>query len=147
MDPDLEQDHETSLIGRVALYALLLNLGLAVTFLFGRYAPAIGPRTGSPTLIAEGRHRHVDVLSSIVVLVSVLPGYFEWDQTFHGISIDQVATGVVLIFIARAGWQLLLDGMRVCCLTHPLILQPWIRSSCGKICPARGPAMYSGMQG
>ena len=92
---------------------VLLFLGVAATFLFGRYALAVGRRTGSPTLIAEGRHRQVDVLSSIVVLVSVLPGYFGWDLTFYAISFDQVAAGVVLIFIARAGWELLSDGMRV----------------------------------
>ena len=30
-----------------------------------------------------------------------------------GISIDQIAAAVVLIFIAWAGWELLVDGMRV----------------------------------
>jgi len=96
-----------------AAVVLLLLLGVAATFFFGRYALAVGRRTGSPTLIAEGRHRQVDVLSSIVVLVSVLPGYFGWDLSFYGISIDEVAAVVVLIFIARAGWELLSDGMRV----------------------------------
>jgi len=95
------------------LVVALLFFGVAATFFFGRYALAVGRRTGSPTLMAEGRHRQVDVLSSIVVLVSVLPGYFEWNLKFYGISIDQVAAGVVLIFIAHAGWQLLSDGMRV----------------------------------
>jgi len=91
----------------------LLFLAVVATYVFGRYALATGRRTGSPTLIAEGRHREVDVLSSLVVLVSVLPGYFGLDLTFYGISIDQVAAVVVLIFIARTGWELLLDGMRV----------------------------------
>ena len=91
----------------------LLLLSVAATFLFGRYALATGRRTGSPTLIAEGRHRQVDVLSSLVVLVAVLPGYFQWKTTFGGVSIDQVAAVVVLVFIARTGWELLADGMRV----------------------------------
>jgi predicted Fe-Mo cluster-binding NifX family protein len=55
----------------------------------------------------------VDVLSSIVVLAAVLPGYFKWELSMFGISIEQVAAGVVLIFIAWAGWELLADGMRV----------------------------------
>jgi len=96
----------------VVVVALLL-LGVVATFFFGRYALAVGRRTASPTLIAEGRHRQVDVLSSIVVLVSVLPGYFGWDLGFYGISVDEVAAAVVLLFIARAGWELLSDGMRV----------------------------------
>jgi predicted Fe-Mo cluster-binding NifX family protein len=55
----------------------------------------------------------VDVLSSAVVLVSVLTGYLKWGFSLFGVSLDQMAAGVVLIFIARAGWGLLSDGMRV----------------------------------
>ncbi|MFO7459522.1 MAG: cation diffusion facilitator family transporter, partial [Desulfatiglandales bacterium] len=96
-----------------ALVVVLLLLGVLAIFLFGRYALAVGRRTGSPTLIAEGRHRQVDVLSSLVVLVSVFPGYFGWDSSFFGISVDQIAAALVVFFIARAGWKLLSDGMRV----------------------------------
>jgi cation diffusion facilitator family transporter len=92
---------------------VLLAAGVAATYLFGRYAGTVGKRTASPTLIAEGRHRQVDVLSSIVVLASVLLGYFGWEFSLFGLSIDQIAAGVVLIFIGRAGWELLSDGMRV----------------------------------
>ena len=92
---------------------LLLFVGVAATFLFGRYALAVGRRTGSPALTAEGRHRQVDVLSALVVLVSVLPWYFGLDPSMFGISIDQVAAALVVVFIARAGWKLLADGMRV----------------------------------
>jgi cation diffusion facilitator family transporter len=92
---------------------VLLAAAVAATYLFGRYAGSVGERTGSPTLIAESRHRQVDILSSIVVLVSVLPSYFGWEFSLFGLSIDQIAAGVVLIFIGRAGWELLSDGMRV----------------------------------
>ncbi len=92
---------------------VLLLLGTAVTFLFGQYALATGKRTGSPTLFAEGRHRQVDVISSIVVLASAVMSYFRVQVTVYGISIDQIAAGLVLIFIAYAGWGLLSDGMRV----------------------------------
>ena len=99
---------------RISIHMVaLLLLSVVATYGFGRYALAVGRRTGSPTLIAEGRHRQVDVLSSLVVLVSVLPEYFGLDSAWQGITIDQVAAVVVLVFIARAGWQLLLDGMRV----------------------------------
>ncbi|MFH1674472.1 MAG: cation diffusion facilitator family transporter [Pseudomonadota bacterium] len=90
-----------------------LSAGILITFLFGQYAIAVGKRTASPTLIAEGRHRQVDVLSSLVVVVAVTLHYFGLDINFFGITIDHVAAGVVLIFIGYAGWELLSDGMRV----------------------------------
>ncbi len=92
---------------------LLLSAGVAATYFFGRYAIRIGRRTESPFLMAEARHRQVDVLSSIVVVASVVTDYFHWNYTFLGISTDQIAAAVVLIFIGRAGWELLVDGMRV----------------------------------
>jgi len=92
---------------------LLLSAGVAATYFFGRYAIRIGQRTGSPFLMAEGRHRQVDVLSSIVVVASVVTDYFHWNYTFLGISTDQIGAAVVVIFIARAGWELLVGGMRV----------------------------------
>jgi len=92
---------------------LLLSAGVVATYFFGRYAIRIGRRTESPFLMAEARHRQVDVLSSIVVVASVVTGYFHWNYNFLGISIDQIAAAVVLIFVAWAGWELLVDGMRV----------------------------------
>lgn len=86
---------------------------VVVTFLFGQYAIAVGKRTESPTLIAEGKHRQVDVLSSVVVLLAVVLNYFKVDTAFPGISIDHIAAGLVLVFIGRAAWDLLSDGMRV----------------------------------
>ena len=83
------------------------------TLLFGQYAISIGRRTESPTLIAEGRHRQVDVLSSIVVLVSVILSYFDLHLNILGVTIDQIGAALILIFIACAGWELLSDGIRV----------------------------------
>ena len=99
---------------RISLsYIILLVAGTVATLLFGQYAISIGRRTESPTLIAEGRHRQVDVLSSIVVLVSVTASYFDLRLDIFGVTIDQIGAALILIFIARAGWELLSDGMRV----------------------------------
>jgi cation diffusion facilitator family transporter len=92
---------------------LLISVATLAIFLFGRYAIAAGRRTESPTLIAEGRHRQADGLSSVVVLVSVVISYFELEIEFYGITIDQLAATVVVLFIAHTGWELLSDGMRV----------------------------------
>ena len=84
-----------------------------LTFLFGQYAIAVGRRTESPTLIAEGRHRQVDVFSTIVVLFAIVLAYFRVHIDFLPITFDHVAAGLVVVFIARSGWELLSDGMRV----------------------------------
>lgn len=95
------------------LYILLLLVATLVIFLFGQYAISVGRKTRSPALVAEGRHRQVDVVSSAVVLVSVLLSYFGIDWTVLGISLDQMAAALILVFIGLAGWDLMSDGMRV----------------------------------
>jgi cation diffusion facilitator family transporter len=92
---------------------VLLAAGTVAIYLFGLYATRVGRKTESPTLVAEGKHRQVDVLASIVVVASALTSYFHWSVAFLGVSIDQIAAAVVLIFIAWAGWELLVGGMRV----------------------------------
>ena len=92
---------------------ILLGAASASVFIFGRVAVFIGRRTGSPALLAEGKHRQIDFLSSLVVLISAALSYFRIDFSFRGIGIDEIAAGIVLIFIAKAGWELLTDGMRV----------------------------------
>ncbi|MFO8057629.1 MAG: cation diffusion facilitator family transporter [bacterium] len=84
-----------------------------VIFVFGQYALRVGRKTGSPTMKAEGRHRQVDVLSSLVVLGSATLSYFQVELDFYGLSVDQIGAALVLIFIGRAGWELLASGMRV----------------------------------
>ncbi|MCK9275139.1 MAG: cation diffusion facilitator family transporter [Syntrophales bacterium] len=92
---------------------LLMAASTLATFLFGRYAVAAGRRTESPTLVAEGRHREVDSLSSVAVLLAVLLIYFDLEFAFYGVTIDQIAAVLVLLFIAHTGWDLLHSGMRV----------------------------------
>jgi cation diffusion facilitator family transporter len=83
------------------------------TLLFGQYAIIIGKRIASPALIAEGRHRQADVFSSLIVLLAVLLDFLNFKIVLWGITIDQVAACIVVVFISYAGWELLSDGMRV----------------------------------
>ena len=92
---------------------ILLLVAGALTFLFGRYSIAVGKKTESPTLIAEGRHRETDVFSTLVILISASLQYIDVSFSIWGISIDQIAAGLVLIFVAHTGWELLSNGMRV----------------------------------
>ena len=92
---------------------LWLGLGMIITILFGQYSIFVGKRTESPTLIAEGRHRQSDVASTMVVLGSAVLSYSGLQISVAGISIDQIAAMLVLLFIVYAGWGMLSDGMRV----------------------------------
>lgn len=92
---------------------VLIAMATAAILAFGRYALYTGRRTESPTLIAEGRHRQTDALSSLMVLASLVVEYFNIHIAVWGITIDQMAAIVVLLFIAHTGWELLSDGMRV----------------------------------
>ncbi|MCF8105720.1 MAG: cation diffusion facilitator family transporter [Desulfohalobiaceae bacterium] len=90
-----------------------LLLAAAAIQLFGRYCLKLGRRTESPTLLAEGKHRQVDVLSSLIVLGAVVMNYLGLHFQLLNLGIDQMAAILVLVFIAKSGWDLLTDGMRV----------------------------------
>jgi cation diffusion facilitator family transporter len=90
-----------------------MGVSVLVPLLFGCYTMKVGRRTGSPALIADGRHRQADVLSSLVVFAAVISDYVGLAFYFHGITLDRLAGGLVLIFIFQAGWRLLVNGMRV----------------------------------
>ena len=98
----------------ISLTAILLILFAAImTLAFGQYVIAAGRRTESPILIAEGRHRQTDVLSTVVVLISITMSYFKFEAGLFGLNVDQIATILVLLFVGFTGWELLRDGMRV----------------------------------
>ena len=46
-------------------------------------------------------------------MVSVTVAYFDLHLDIMGVTIDRIGAALILIFIARAGWGLLSDGMRV----------------------------------
>lgn len=80
--------------------------GVIASSLLAWYARNVGRRTRSPTLLAEGKHRQVDVLSSLVVLGALISNCF-------GFRVDRIAAGMVLVFILYASTELFRDGMRV----------------------------------
>ncbi len=84
-----------------AVAALIL-----VPFFFGRYEVSTGKKLNSPSLIADGSQFKADVLSSSVVFFALLGQRF-------GFPLDRIASGVIALFIVKAGWGLLSSGMRV----------------------------------
>lgn len=89
--------------GGVLMLAAVLIL---VPFLFGRYEVRLGQEFNSPALVADGKHFTADVLSSTVVFFGMLGQYLQ-------IPVDRAAAVIVALFIVKAGWDILANGMRV----------------------------------
>ena len=79
---------------------------IAATWVYGWYATRWGKRVSSPALVADGKHRQTDVVSTSLALVAVV-------STYAGFNIDRAAAVIILAFAVYAGWGLLVAGMKV----------------------------------
>lgn len=91
--------YDPLVLGAVALL-------IPVPFLFGRYEMRVGRQYNSPSLVADGNQFTADVLSSAIVFVALV-------GSASGLPLDRVAAVIVALFILRAGWGILISGMRV----------------------------------
>jgi cation diffusion facilitator family transporter len=85
---------------------VLVAIVVLVPFLFGRYEVRMGTRFSSPSLIADGKNFTADVLSSTIVFFGLLGQYLQF-------PVDRIAAILVALFIVKAGWDILVSGMRV----------------------------------
>ncbi|MGB3904388.1 MAG: cation diffusion facilitator family transporter [Anaerolineae bacterium] len=92
----------------IAEWWMLLGVGLTVLipFLFGRYELRVGRATNSPSLVADARHFQIDVLSSAIVFVSL-------GASALGLPVDRIGALLIVPIIAKSGWDLMIDGMKV----------------------------------
>lgn len=94
---------------QITVHPLIL-LGTATAalapWLFGRYALKIGRTVNSPSLIASATELRAHVLSSGVVFAGLAGQLVGW-------PLDRPATLLIVVWIVRAGWETLADGMRV----------------------------------
>jgi cation diffusion facilitator family transporter len=79
---------------------------IPVPFIFGRYEMSIGKKANSPSLVADGSQFMADVLTSSLVFLALLGQRF-------GFPLDRYAAVIIAIFVIRAGWEILVSGMRV----------------------------------
>jgi cation diffusion facilitator family transporter len=73
---------------------------------FSHYEMRIGREINSPSLMADAQEYRAHVFSSGVVFLALV-------GQMVGIPLDRYAALVIVVLIARTGWQLLVDGMRV----------------------------------
>ncbi len=83
-----------------------ISLTILITFLFSRYELKQGIKTGSPSLIADSRHIWTDMLSSVVILISLI-------GSFLGFALDRYAALIVVVFIGRIAFIIMIDAVRV----------------------------------
>jgi cation diffusion facilitator family transporter len=101
-----------AIVGPVGLvtaeWGVLLGVALTVLLplVWSRYELRVGKAAHSPSLMAEARHYQTDVLSSVIVFASVAASGL-------GFAVDRVGALLIVPFIAKSGWDLAADGMKV----------------------------------
>lgn len=82
-------------------------LGIALLmFLFSRYEMRVGRKVGSPGLVADAKHIGTDLLSTGGVLIGLLLSAAGW-------NVDRYVAGLMAILIARLGWTIMVDSVKV----------------------------------
>jgi cation diffusion facilitator family transporter len=81
-------------------------LSMAIPLVFGMLEMRAGRAANSPSLVADAEEYRVHVFTSGLVLVALVGQIF-------GVSLERVAALLIVVIVARTGWQLLSDAMRV----------------------------------
>jgi cation diffusion facilitator family transporter len=81
-------------------------LSAIIPLAFSVYEMRVGRKINSPSLLAEGQEYRIHVFSSGVVLAALI-------GQMIGVALDRYAALLIVVLIAKTGWELLSDGMRV----------------------------------
>ncbi|MBW2038194.1 MAG: cation diffusion facilitator family transporter [Deltaproteobacteria bacterium] len=84
-----------------------VTVAILATYLFSRYQLRIGRQINSPSVIADAQHIKTDMFSSIIIMVGLVGGLFRIPY------LDKGAALVIVFFIARTGYRILVDAIRV----------------------------------
>ncbi len=87
------------MLGGVALSAL-------IPLAFSRYEMRLGREINSPSLMADAQEYRAHIFSSGVVFLALV-------GQAVGFPLDRYAALIIVVLIARTGWELLVGGMRV----------------------------------
>jgi cation diffusion facilitator family transporter len=87
------------MLGGVALSAI-------IPLVFSIYEMRVGRAVNSPSLMADAQEYRVHVFSSGIALVALVGQMIGW-------PLDRAAALIIVLLIAKTGWELLQDGMRV----------------------------------
>jgi len=79
---------------------------MIITWLFSAYETKIGKQENSPAIVADGKHIRTDAIVSFIVLLGLIGKQFHFPA-------EKIATVVVIGFIMKSGWDILLESVRV----------------------------------
>ncbi|MBN1657914.1 MAG: cation diffusion facilitator family transporter [Anaerolineae bacterium] len=81
-------------------------LSAFIPLAFSRYEMRVGREINSPSLMADAQEYRAHVFSSGVVFLALV-------GQMVGFPLDRYAALIIVVLIAKTGWELLVDGMRV----------------------------------
>jgi cation diffusion facilitator family transporter len=81
-------------------------LSALIPLAFSHFEMRVGRQINSPSLMADAQEYRAHVFSSGVVFLALV-------GQMVGFPIDRYAALVIVVLIAKTGWELLVDGMRV----------------------------------
>jgi cation diffusion facilitator family transporter len=81
-------------------------IAVIIPLVFSHFELRIGQAANSPALIADAKEYRAHVFTTGVVFAALLAQWFDF-------PIDRVAALAIVVAIAKTGWDLLADGMRV----------------------------------
>ncbi len=79
---------------------------LALPLAFSHFELRAARAANSPALIADAREYRVHVYTTGIALAALLSGWF-------GFPVDRVAAAIIVLAVAKTGWDLLADALRV----------------------------------
>jgi cation diffusion facilitator family transporter len=98
---------EPARVAQVSFWMLAgMVLAAAIPLIFSHYELRVGQASNSPALMANAREYRVHVFTSGAALAALVSQWI-------GMPIDRLAAILIVVAIAKTGWDLLSDSMRV----------------------------------
>ncbi len=99
-------EHRGFILTRPGLAMATAGVAMGVTWFFSAYELKAGKRINSPALMADGKHIRTDAIVSLIVLLGLVGKQLHFPA-------EKVATLIVIGFILKAGWDILIESIRV----------------------------------
>ena len=92
-------------VGQIWIGIIGVLFSIVIAYFMAQLKTSVGRDTQSPALEADGYHSHMDVLSSIAVLLSFV-------GLLMGLYLDNLVAVLIAVFVGLAGIELLVSGLR-----------------------------------